>query len=413
MELLKVDKVEDARNKLHAAAKNMTLKIEKVNISDSFGRILAEDVVANEPVPSFSKSTVDGYAVIAANTQGVTDSIPVFLEVIEEVEIGTAPKNKVAPGQCIYVPTGGMIPEGADAMVMIEYCENFDENNIAVYDSVSPGRNIIAMGEDVKEGQCFLEKGTTIRPQEVGVLAATGYEDVTVFAPMKITIISTGDELVPVNKTPALGQIRDINTYAIEGMCKKYGISVRKKEVLEDKESLLVEAVSEGMKNSDFVVVSGGSSQGKKDITAKVLDNMGNPGVFTHGIALKPGKPTILGYDNNSETVLMGLPGHPVAAMVVFEFFAVWLLREKTGQKPPKEIIAKIEENVAGGNGRASCLMVKLTEENTEDGYGYRAKPVLGKSGLITTLTGACGYTFIETNREGLCEGENIKVTLL
>ncbi|MEG0157068.1 MAG: molybdopterin molybdotransferase MoeA [Anaerovoracaceae bacterium] len=411
MELLTVDKVEEAREKLAKAAEGLKLKTEAVHVSQSIGRVLAKDVVAMEPVPAFAKSTVDGYAVIAQNTQGVTESIPVFLEVIEEVEIGTAPKKTVAPGQCIYVPTGGMLPEGADAMVMVEFCEAFDEKNIAVYDGVSPGRNVIQAGEDVKKDQCFLKKGTLIRPQEVGVLAATGYEQVEVFSPMHVTIVSTGDELVPVEAAPAPGQIRDINTYAIEAMCKKYGFFVQRKFVLKDEEPLLTKTVAEAMNTSDLVVVSGGSSQGKKDITAKVLDKLARPGVFTHGIALKPGKPTILGYDEDSQTVLMGLPGHPVAAMIVFEFFAVWLLREKTGQAPPKEIVAKITENVAGGNGRASCLMVALTEE--VQGSGYTAKPVLGKSGLITTLTGACGYTFIETNKEGIRAEETIRVTLL
>lgn len=409
LRLLTVDTIQEARSKLLAAAESKKQQIEFVDLNQALGRVLASDLISPEPIPAFRRSTVDGYAVKASNTQGVTESIPVFLEVVERIEIGTPAVRLVQPGQCTYVPTGGMIPEGADAVVMVEYCESFDEKSIAVYDSVSPGRNIIGIGEDIQEQALFLKKGARLRPQEIGVLASAGVHTVPVYKPWKITIISTGDELVPAEQKPNPGQIRDINTYVLEAMSYKYGFEVVAKKVLRDERHLLEAEVDKAMKTSDLVVASGGSSQGEKDHTAEVLDQLGSPGVFTHGIALKPGKPTILGYDQPSETVLIGLPGHPAAAMIVFELMAIWLYRNLTHQPAPKEATAAIDSNVASAPGKATCLLVELEEGPS----GYTAKPIFGKSGLMTTLSRAHGYTMIETNKEGLKEGETIRVVLL
>ena len=418
MRLLKVDTLQEAREKLLKSAAGKPLKTEKVHFSSSLGRVLAEDMRSEENIPGFRRSTVDGYAVRAIDTQGVTESIPVFLDVIETVEMGMAPTKTVGPGQAIYVPTGGMVPEGADAMVMIEFCEKFDETSIAVYDPVSPGRNVVAVGEDITKGTGFLSKGQCIRPQEVGVLASAGVFEPEVFAPWKVTVISTGDELVGGETTPDKGQIRDINTYSVSAAATQLGFEVIDTKVLKDDEALIEDAVKEAMAVSDLVVVSGGSSQGEKDHTADVMDRLSGGGVFTHGIALKPGKPTILGYDYASETVLVGLPGHPAAAMMVFELMIGWLWRTLTGQKERSMVVAEITENVAAAGGRATCQLVELidaadekSEEKTVKAH-YKAVPIFGKSGLMTTLTRADGYVLIETNDEGLKEGQQVKVRL-
>ena len=409
MNLLKVDTIAQSREKLKAAVAEKKQAIEFVKLEDALGRVIASDLVSPEPIPHFRRSTVDGYAVRSSDTHGVTDSIPVFLEMVEKIAIGTSAVRTIGPGQCAYVPTGGMIPEGADSVVMIEYCETFDADSIAVYDSVSAGRNVVGVGEDIREEALFLKKGTKIRPQEIGVLSSAGVHTVPVYKPWKITIISTGDELVPADQKPGPGQIRDINTYVLEAMSEKYGFEVAGKYVLKDRRELLEEAVKKALQTSDLVAVSGGSSQGEKDHTASVLDQLGDPGVFTHGIALKPGKPTILGYDKPSETILMGLPGHPAAAMMVFELLAVWLYRSETCQQAPKNTVAKMAVNVAGAPGRATCLLVEL-----KDGPdGYIVEPILGKSGLMTTLSRAHGYTMIEVNKEGLKAGEPVQVVLL
>ncbi len=409
MRLLKVDTLQEAREKLLSAAAGKIPATETVGFEDCLGRILAENLVSRDSIPGFRKSTVDGYAVIAKDTQGVTESIPVFLDVIEEVAIGTHPKQTVKPGQAIYVPTGGMLPEGADAMVMIEYCEKFDDTSIAVYNSVSPGRGVIMEGEDIMSGAEFLKKGKIIRPQEVGVMASAGVTEVKVFKPWTITIISTGDELVDASEQPEKGQTRDINTYSVSAISRNHGFEIIDRKVLKDDEALLTETIRTAMQESDVVVCSGGSSQGEKDHTADVMDRLSNEGVFTHGIALKPGKPTILGFDKATDTVLVGLPGHPAAAMLVFELMVIWLYRQLTGQKEAPKTLARITENVAGGAGRSTCLLLELTEG--KDGI-YNAEPVLGKSGLMTTLTRADGYTLIHGDKEGLKEGELIQVTL-
>lgn len=409
MRLLKVDTLQEAREKLLKAAANKVPAVETVDFEETLGRVLAEDLESRDSIPGFRKSTVDGYAVIAKDTQGVTESIPAFLDVIEEVAIGTQPKKTVQPGQAIYVPTGGMLPEGADAMVMIEYCEKFDDTSIAVYNAVSPGRGVITEGEDIMTGTQFLQKGKVIRAQEVGVMASAGVTEAKVYKPWKITIISTGDELVDAKEQPAKGQTRDINTYSVSSISRNHGFEIIDRKVLKDDEALLTETISKAMAESDIVVCSGGSSQGEKDHTADVMDKLSNEGVFTHGIALKPGKPTILGYDEATETILVGLPGHPAAAMLVFELMVIWLYRQLTGQKEPLKTLARISENVAGGAGRTTCLVLQLTEG--EDGI-YTAEPVLGKSGLMTTLTKADGYTMIHGDKEGLKEGELIQVTL-
>ena len=236
------------------------------------------------------------------------------------------------------------------------------------------------------------------------------------YKPWKITVISTGDELVGAYDTPEKGQIRDINTYSVMASAMKHGFEIVETKVIKDDEKLIEEAIREAMETSDMVVSSGGSSQGEKDYTADVMDRLSGGGVFTHGIALKPGKPTILGYDNRTETVMIGLPGHPAAALMVFELTAVWLYRQLTGQPEPKTAIAEITENVAAAGGKTTCLLVELKEQESSDGAKNsnlcKAYPILGKSGLMTTLTRADGYTMIDVNDEGLKEGRQIKVIL-
>ena len=408
MKLLVVDTLEEARAKMMNAIGEWKLSSEEVNLTEALGRVLSADVYSLQPVPDFRRSTVDGYAVRAKDTQGASESLPAFMEVVEEVVMGQEAKAKIMSGQCAYVPTGGMVPEGADAMVMVEYSEPFDEDHIAVYDAVSPGRNVVGIGEDILGNKVLLSKGTVIRAQEIGALSSAGILKVGVYRKMRLTIVSTGDELVEASANLSMGQIRDVNTNALEALAKKHGFVVVRSTVLRDEEALLKDTVKEAMKDSDMVIVSGGSSQGKKDVTAKVMNELGNPGVFTHGIALKPGKPTIGGYDKETGTILIGLPGHPVAAMMVFELFGVWILEELTGKKKRKEIIATMETNVPSAPGKATCQLIELIEGSD----GYLARPIFGKSGLITTLTRADGYTMIEVNKEGLKPGELVKVQL-
>lgn len=406
MELLRVDTLEEAREKLYRAVGEEWMNIREVPLEEALDRILAEDCFSVLDIPDFRRSMVDGYAVKAKDTMGAGENLPVFLKVIEDVAIGTEACSKIVPGTCAYVPTGGMIPEGADSCVMVEYCEAFDETQIAVYGAVSPGRNIVEQGEDCKKGSLLFARGTRIRPQEIGALAAEGFTSVKVFDAFRISIISTGDELTEPGSDRERGQIYDINTSALTALARKHGFVVCSRKTVKDEYDTLKRTVQEAMCTSDMVVISGGSSKGKKDMTAQVIDELAAPGVFTHGLALKPGKPTILGVDEQSRTLLIGLPGHPVAAMAVFEMLPVWLYQKLTGKSKRPAIPAVLQGNVPGTPGRKMLLFVELIPAQE----GYLAKPIFGKSGLMSTMTRADGYAVIELNQEGLKTGEPIWV---
>lgn len=406
MELLKVDTLEAAREKLRSAVGKNWIKKVQVPLKDALDMVLAEDIYGRINIPDFRRSMVDGYAVIAKDTMGAGESIPVFLKVIGDVGMGEEATCVITSGNCAYVPTGGMIPDGADACVMVEYCEQFDSEEIAVYQATSVGRYVVDVGEDSKEGALLFKKGTRLRPQEIGALSAEGFTDATVFAPLKISIISTGDELVAPGGEISKGQIFDINTSALDALATKHGFEVIGICTVKDQYELLKAAITEAKEKSDIVVISGGSSKGKKDMTATLIDELTVPGVFTHGLALKPGKPTILGVNEKDKTLMVGLPGHPVAAMAVFEMLLVWLKRELTCEQEKGKVPAVLSGNVPGAPGRQTLLFVEL--EQTEG--GYIAKPVFGKSGLMSTMTKADGYTVIEMLQEGLKSGEKVWV---
>lgn len=409
MKLLRVDSLEQAREKLLKQITWDIKKTEVIPIEEAAGRVLSRDVKAEVPLPSFLRSTVDGYAVIAADTQGASDGVPVFLDIIEEIEIGKPAKKRVVSGTCSYVPTGGMIPEGADAVVMVEYCELFDQSCTAVYHALASGRNVVQIGEDVEKGETILPRGTRLAAAQIGALAGNGRRAVEVYRPLKVTILSTGDELVQAGGELGLAQVYDINTPALRQLAREIGFEEVKTQVLPDQEELLEKALRLGMEDSDLVVISGGSSQGKKDITAKLLDRLADPGVFTHGLALKPGKPTILAVDEPSQTILMGLPGHPAAALMVFRLLAKWLEQWRTGEADSLKIPASMQSNIPAAPGKDTCVMVELFPG---DGEGYTARPVLGKSGLMRTLTKADGYVRIPMGKEGLKTGELVWVEL-
>ena len=408
MKLLTVDTIEEARKKTINFSSNWKLLSDDIRIYQAAGRLIARDIYAPCDIPDFDRATVDGYALHAADTIGAGEGIPVFLKHALSVTMGRQTDFSISSGECAYVPTGGMIPAGADAVVMVEYCE-IAGRNVAVYEAAAAGSGIALAGEDVKRGDLLLRRGTLIRPQEAGALAAAGIVSVEVFSPLKITIISTGDELVPPDSTPRPGEIRDINSYALKAQAEGRGYNVASTSIIPDDEDALEAAIREAMALSDIVVVSGGSSQGEKDSTANAINRAAKPGVFTHGLALKPGKPTILGWDEKSKTLLTGLPGHPVAAMIVFELIFGWLGDELFNRPPPFAVPARVSCNVPGASGRMLCQPVILHL----DGEEYTAEPVFGKSGMISTLTRADGYILIDLNKEGLKKGESVMVHLL
>ena len=406
MELLKVDTLEEARGKLRSITRGRQNKIQELEITDALHHILAEDIYSPLDIPDFRRSTVDGYAVLAKDTWGAEESTPVFLNLIGEVEMGVEVSQKIQSGECMYVPTGGMLPIGADACVMVEYSENFAGNSIALYTTVAAGSHVVVVGEDVASGELVISRGTRLSPGHIATLSAMGITHVRAYQPPTITILSTGDEIASPAEVKGFGQVYDVNTYGLRAMATQQHFTIIKTAIVKDEEELLHAYVTEGMKSSDVVLVSGGSSQGKKDATKKILDEVATPGVFTHGLALKPGKPTILGYDLESETILLGLPGHPVAAMLVFELIVLSFYRECMGVAEEIPLTASLAVNLPGAPGKTTCQLVAL--EATAN--GYLAHPIFGKSGVITTLKNADGYIVVPHNQEGLTLGEQVKV---
>ena len=407
MKLLMVDTLDEAREKIFSLAKSWPLERETLSLNATQNRVIAGDLYAQDDIPGFARATVDGYALVAADTAGAGESIPVFLKQVGAVSMGKPADFSLQRGECAYVPTGGMLPGGTDAVVMVEYCEG-QGSNIAVYEAVASGAGTALAGEDLKKGSSLLRRGTLIRPQEVGALAAAGIVSVPVFAPLRVGIISTGDELVPPDSVPRPGEIRDINSHALKALAEKHGYSVVSARTFPDDEGKLIAAITEAMALCDIVVISGGSSQGEKDMTADLINRAAKPGVFTHGLALKPGKPTILGWDEKSRTLFAGLPGHPVAAMIVFKLLLGWLIDKLFGRPQPFPIPAIISNNLPGSPGRTLCQPVILRLE----GETYIAEPVFGKSGMITTLTRADGYIIVYLNKEGLKKDETVMVHL-
>ena len=411
MKLLTVDTLEQAREKLWNRMKTRPIESEMINLNEAStafpARVLAKDLYVSADIPGFNRSTVDGYAVVAADTAGAGEAIPVFLKQAGTVSMGKQADFSIRSGECAYVPTGAMLPAGADAVVMLEFAEP-QAGNVAVYEAVAPGAGVAGKGEDLRKGEILLRQGTLIRPQEAGALAAAGIMNILAFAPLKLALISTGDELVPPEQAPDPGEVRDINSQALKALALKQGYRVVSSQVLPDDEGRIEAALRDAMASSDVVAVSGGSSQGEKDMTAALINRVAKPGVFTHGLSLKPGKPTILGWDDESQTVLAGLPGHPVAAMMVFELLLGWLHNKLFNRPQPFPVPARVSCNVPGSPGRAVCQPVIL---HSEDG-NYSAEPVFGKSGMISTLTRADGYIIIDVNREGLKKGEPVLVHL-
>jgi molybdopterin molybdotransferase len=409
MKLLTVDTIDEARKKLMACASSHKMAREMVPLLLAPDRIAAEDIRAPEHIPAFRRATVDGYAVAAGDTAGAGETLPVFLRYAGSVLIGKAAALSLRRGECAYVPTGGMIPEGADAMVMVEYCESAGAENIAVYKSVAPGAGLVEIGEDCREGDVLIRRGRRIRAQETGALAAAGIQEVPVYGFLTMTIISTGDELAAPGKTPGPGEIRDSNTAALRSLALRSGYRLTASRVIPDDEALLETCIREAMDHSGVVVLSGGSSQGERDFTGAVVSRLARPGILTHGLALKPGKPTIIAHDTETETILVGLPGHPVSAMMVFTLLLTWLSRTLTQTGEAFPIPALLSCNLAGSPGKTTCQPVSLRRE----GAGYRADPVFGKSGMIRVLTGADGFILIDQNREGLQKDEPVWVYMM
>lgn len=383
--------------------------IEQVPLADAYGRVLAQDAVAREDLPSFDRSTVDGYAVRAADVAAAGSETPATLRLVAEVEMGETATVPVRAGEAVRIPTGGMLPSGADAVVMLEDVDERDRR-IAVRRPVRPAENVIRRAEDVRRGDTALRAGIRLRPQDVGLLAAIGITDVPVFLRPRVAILTTGDEIVAADRTPSGGQVRDVNTYTLAALVRQEGGLPHVGGIVEDVYDVLLRALREARRQADLVLVSGGSSVGEKDAVARAIGELGRPGVIVHGVSIKPGKPTILALVDG--TPIVGLPGHPVSGMVIFDVFVRGLLRGLAGRTDAPRfgsvVRARLADPIPSAGVREDHIRVYLEQRDGD----LRAVPVLGKSGVITTMTRADGVVVVPIGQRILDAGAEVDVHL-
>ncbi|MBV6400686.1 MAG: Molybdopterin molybdenumtransferase [Anaerolineales bacterium] len=414
-----------------------TVDSEPVNVIASVGRVLAEDIRAPHSLPEFERSTVDGYAVRARDTFGASDSQPAYLTLIGEAPMGDAPAFEIEPGQCALIHTGGMLPGGAKAVVMLEYSQKIShrghresgeeqtrisENSarsaatnleIEIFRAVAEGENVIRVGEDVVAGQAILPKGRVMRPAEIGGLLALGITSARVGRLVRVGLISTGDEIVDPSQHPHAGQVRDVNSYTLSALIEKSGGVAKRFGIIRDQFEALKDAAARALSECDMVVITAGSSASTRDMTADVIRSLGEPGVLVHGINTRPGKPTILGVCEGKAVI--GLPGNPVSALVNGYLFVVPVIEKLLGALPgPKPTVpARLTVNLPSQAGREDWWPVNLIVNRQSSIVNYEADPVFGKSNLIFTLANADGLLRIPPDATGLSAGELVEVILI
>jgi molybdopterin molybdotransferase len=383
---------------------------EEVPLEEAAGRVLAEDLRADSDLPGFPRSTVDGYAVKADATFGASEGSPALLDVVGTVVMGRAPGVAIGPGQAARIPTGGELPRGADSVLMVEHADAVDERTIEALRSVAPGQNVIAADEDFAKGSVVVDAGRRLRPQDTGVLAAFGCTRVKVHRRPQVAIISTGDEIVPVTAHPGPGQIRDVNSFTLAGMAAAAGALPIPLGITGDDFNALRSAAARALEGSDMVLISGGSSVGARDFTVEVISSFPEARILAHGISISPGKPTILARIRDRS--FWGLPGHVVSAMIVFARIVRPFLLHLGGIRAPLaqeiRLPARLSRNVASVPGRTDFIRVRVVR----GAEGFRAEPVLGKSGLLNTMVKGDGVVEIGRDVEGLEAGAPVEVIL-
>lgn len=378
-------------------------RVELIAPLEALGRVTAQPLLSPGALPAFARSTVDGYAVRAADTFGASDSLPAYLTVAGEVPMGQAASVAVAKGQAVLIHTGGMIPPGADAVVMVEHTQLFGDGEIEVLRPVAPGENVLQVGEDVVMGAEVLPAGHRIQPQDIGALLALGLaSEIAVVRRPRVCLFSSGDELVPPSTRDLKpGQIRDINSGTIASLCLQACAAPEIRGILPDEAEAFYQALAAALPDADLLVVTAGSSVSVRDMTARTINRLGAPGVLVHGVAARPGKPTILAVVDGKPVI--GLPGNPVSALVMFSLFGVPAIAHLLGADAPLQVRtpARVTVNVPSSAGREDYVPVRLVQRDGEQW----AEPVFGKSNLIFTLVGAHGLLKVPLNATGLREG--------
>lgn len=373
---------------------------EMVGLSEALFRIPDEDIIASHDMPGFARSIVDGYAVLSSDTIGAGESLPAMLTCTGRIEMGSADPGSIVAGECRYVPTGGMMPEGADAVVMIEYAE-IAGDQILVMKPVSGGENYVAADEDFTSGEVIIPSGHQILPQETGVLAAAGILSLPVRRIPRIAVIATGNEIIAPEQVPLPGQVRDVNSIVCESFIRQCGCIPLSFGIVPDEPDVLTAAIQEALEHADAIFISGGSSKDDRDATARVIADLGQ--VLVHGIAISPGKPTIIGEIQHRPVI--GLPGHPSSAFMVMRAICVPLLSVMSGISLPEQTCScTLAAGIPSAKGREDYVRVKVRDE--------LATPIFSKSGLLHTLVESEGYVRVPAESEGFETGEVVEVFL-
>jgi molybdopterin molybdotransferase len=385
---------------------------EVVETIHARSRVLSEDLYSRVDLPHFHRAAMDGYAVRAKDTFGASATLPAYLKIVGVVEMGKEATQAVANGETVRISTGGMLPADCDAVVMVEYTEEVGNGTIEIQRAVSPWQNVIQIGDDIKKGELVFSRGRRLRAHDLGALTGIGLASLNVFKKPRVALISTGDEIVDARTEPLPGQVRNINQHSLAGMIEEWGCQLQDFGVVPDNRSMLDETITEAMASADLLFLSGGSSVGARDITLDSILSLPEAKILFHGISVSPGKPTIFAHACGKP--VLGLPGYPVSALVIFDLFAVPLLRRLSGENLAtaleirKTTRAILKTNVASQPGREDYVRVSL-ERN---GDRLLAAPLPSKSGAIFTLVKADGMIRIDLNQEGIEKGEEVEVML-
>ncbi len=399
--------------------------VETVSLNEALGRVPAESIGATHPLPGFARATVDGFAVRAADTYGASEGLPSYLDLAGEARMGRAPDTEVRPGAAVAIATGAPLPPGADAVLKIEHTQSATAELLEVLRPVTPGEGMVRADEDVAPGAELVPAGRPLRPQDLGMLAAAGIVDVPVHACPRVTIVSTGDELVPADAREAaspggpdaasagasaaaalpVGEVRDSSAPALTALVREAGGDPIVAGIVPDDRDALVTRLREALRDCDVLVVSAGSSVGARDETAAAIASLGEPGIWCHGLSLKPGKPTLLA--DVGGIPVIGLPGNPRSALVVFRLIGMPIVRMVGGcTDPPPEPTtrARLARDLPSAAGRLDIVQVRLV--------GNEAEPLFGSSSLLSILTAADGYVVVPEAATGLAAGSEVGVTL-
>ncbi|WP_297898123.1 molybdenum cofactor synthesis domain-containing protein [Methanobrevibacter sp.] len=407
-EFLKIKEADEAKKIIKNLFEELYQKKSKiVPIEKSHQKIIFKDIFASMDLPPFNRSLMDGFAVKSEDTFGATDENPKILKCIDRIEAGSFSKKTIKNGECIEISTGAPIPNGADAVVMVEFTDRESEKNekcekIHILKSVTPNQDLALQGSDIKKDELLLKENTSISPDKIGVLAAQGIKEVEVFDKPKIGVISTGNELVMENESLEYGKIFDVNSYSIKNASISNGAEATSNGIVKDNYNELKTKIENSLKDSEIVICSGGTSAGVGDVLRNVLEDIGE--VILHGVSVKPGKPTIIG--KVDEKIVIGLPGNPVSALIIFYVFIIPNIRELAGKLGDnnEKVNAALANRIHSPKGRIHYNLVHI-----KDGLAY---PIVKDSGAITSLAHADGYIKIPKAIELLDKGENVKVRL-